>query len=437
IIVGSLISLLLGAVAEKITMSSYVQGKWTDSRQIKSAREFQNYVSENNLSTTDLDSLETWSKSHLHVYFYIEKDGNIIYDSTTYELLKDYEEDPLDSDFTEDEIRNLSYFGSYNMDLSSYSISFSDDIVNIYIFGDYSFGLLRQLKMLATIISSAIAICVLLIIIRTKIRYIQEITNGIHILEGGNLDYNIPVKGDDELTQLADSVNAMSNSLIQQIENEKNALMANASLVTALSHDLRTPLTTQMGYLEILKEGRYQSDEEKNHYLDTALNTCREIKIMSDRLFEYFLAFNPNPEKDPENLEEFDGMEVFMQLLAEHTIPLESNGFKVHIIEPEESFLVHINIDDMVRVFNNIFSNIDKYADEAMPILIEIIREGNYCLIDFTNKIRKSPRKNESAKIGLESISALMYRQGGKSSTKTKDGNFIMELKLPVKPMNR
>ncbi|HBS43674.1 MAG TPA: sensor histidine kinase, partial [Paenibacillus sp.] len=58
----------------------------------------------------------------------------------------------------------------------------------------------------------------------------------------------------------------------------------------ALSHDLHTPLTTQTGYLEILKEGHWSTQEEHDRYVEKCLATCEQMKQMSDRLFEYFLA---------------------------------------------------------------------------------------------------------------------------------------------------
>ena len=246
------------------------------------------------------------------------------------------------------------------------------------------------------------------------------------------MNYNIPVKGYDEIANVATSLNSMRIAVIQQMENEKKALQANNSLVTALSHDLRTPLTTQMGYLEILKEHHYNSQEELDKYLNTALTTCHQIKEMSDRLFEYFLAFEPNPKRADDALEEYDGMEFFMQIISELTPPLMEQGFRFDVKEPSESFTIKVNADDILRIFNNVFTNIDKYADETTPVEISFINDKDYAKVTFTNAIRNEPRKNESAKIGLISISSLMKRQGGSSFTRTSNNKFTLELKFPV-----
>jgi signal transduction histidine kinase len=251
-------------------------------------------------------------------------------------------------------------------------------------------------------------------------------------LAGGDLSYKIPIKGNDEISNVADNINSMSIAIARQIENEKKALQANNSLVTALSHDLRTPLTTQLGYLEILKEHHYSSQEEMDKYINTALDTCYQIKEMSDRLFEYFLAFDPHPERSKDTLTCYNGVEFLMQIIGELSFPLSEQGFSFDFDEPKDSFDINVNTDDILRVFNNVFTNIDKYADESAPVKINLTCDNDFATLSISNKIRKIPRKNESAKIGLISINSLMKRQGGSSITKTTLDTFTIELKFPI-----
>ena len=152
-------------------------------------------------------------------------------------------------------------------------------------------------------------------------------------------------------------------------------------------------------------------------------------------VFEYFLAFNPNPKRPDEALEEYDGIELFMQIFGELSIPLIDQGFNFNITEPTSNFKLRVNLDDLLRVFNNIFTNIDKYADETSPINVSFEIGTDFVIFSFSNKIRHQPRKNESAKIGLISISSLMKRQGGASLTRTSEDNFTIELKFPIKKM--
>ena len=317
-------------------------------------------------------------------------------------------------------------------DVTKAPIKLADGNANLVLCSDVNFDLFLRLQRLSIACGALVIIFILIHFVRKKIHYIKDVTTGINILEGGNLDFQIPVKGNDEISQVAESLNSMRVALAQQMKNETQAIQANNSLVTALSHDLRTPLTTQMGYLEILKEHHYSSSEEMDKYIDTALNTCHQIKEMSDRLFEYFLAFDPHPERPAEALEEVDGVELFMQLIGELSLPLESQGFSFEIEDPMESFLINVNMNDMLRVFNNVFTNIDKYADESEPVRVRVFHDSEHAVLAISNKIRQVPRKNESAKIGLISINSLMKRQGGDSRTITVREIFTIELKFPI-----
>ncbi len=439
ILLGLLLFYLLQYINESIVFSEWGTNTYASNKLEECVCDLQDTISDHSLTPDDYSVLNSWADDHYLVYFYIVRDSKVIYDSSlsVYYSLTDPDEaqeymDTYDGylDFTDD-----SYLSSFR----SYTLNFSDGEATLYIYGDFQYSLYTRIGFLNVAISSIFTILLLAIFIRNKIRYINLINRSIKVLEGGNLNYPIPVKGQDELTQVATSLNSMRIALAQQMENEKKALRANSSLVTALSHDLRTPLTTQMGYLEILKEHHYNSPEEMDKYIATALNTCNQIKEMSDRLFEYFLAFDPHPERPADKLEEFDGMELFLQIIMEHIIPLQNQGFTFDMTSfdnytPDDSFSVRVNMDDILRVFNNIFSNIDKYADESAPVIVTIRKELTECVVTFSNKIRQSPRKNESSKIGLISISSLMKRQSGSSISKTTDDTFILELRLPIVP---
>ncbi|SEA73629.1 Signal transduction histidine kinase [Pseudobutyrivibrio sp. ACV-2] len=428
LVLGVLLYTLADKLNSRVVDSTWVKSNYVPTRTEQYINELQAYINENNLSSSDQLEIFYWYKRHPLFYFYIEKDGKIIYnyyadytadDAAT---IKEYDKELEENSY-------LDYLYTF-----TYTISLADGECTLRGFEDFQYELYNILQNTSFFLCAALVIFIITIRVRKKIHYINDVTSGINILEAGDLNYNIPVKGNDEITHVAESLNSMRIALSQQMENEKKALQANNSLVTALSHDLRTPLTTQMGYLEILKEHRYKSSEEMDKYLNTALDTCHQIKEMSDRLFEYFLAFDPNPKRSEDALEELGGMDFFMQIISEFTPPLTDQGFKFDYNMPSSDFLINVNVDDILRIFNNVFTNIDKYADETYPVEIGFDANDDYALVSFTNKIRTTPRKNESAKIGLISISSLMKRQGGSSKTYITDDTFTVELIFPAKP---
>lgn len=416
--------LLLQEINYQFSFSKIIAVDYASARVEASVADLQKYIDKNKISSTDQKKIKKWSNRNPSLFFCLEKDGTLIFN-----FLDDYEAPIVYTDESYDTITE-SYF-EYP-DAYTYTVSLTDGDLTMHIIENYEYDLYNSIQNLNFFIGAILAIITITFLIRKKIHYINQVTSGINILEGGDLNYNIPVKGCDEIAHVAESLNSMRVAVVQQMENEKKALQANNSLVTALSHDLRTPLTTQMGYLEILKEHHYSSPEEMDKYLSTALDTCHQIKEMSDRLFEYFLAFDPNPKRADDALEEFNGMEFFMQIISELTPPLMEQGFRFDVKEPNENFTIKVNADDILRIFNNVFTNIDKYADESSPVEISFVKDETSAIVAFTNIIRNEPRKNESAKIGLISISSLMKRQGGSSLTRTSNNRFTLELKFPV-----
>ena len=426
LIIGIVSYTLLENLNYKITDSKWVRTNYVPAKTEEAITDLQNYIDENNLSSDDALEIYYWCKRHPLFYFYMLKDGKIVYnfyvDYTTDDAatITEYNEELLNNS-------NLNYLYTF-----TYTIHLSDGDCTLRGFEDFQYALSNIIQNFNFFLCASMVILIITILVRKKIHYIKEVTSGINILEGGDLNYNIPVKGCDEIAHVAESLNSMRIALATQMENEKKALQANNSLVTALSHDLRTPLTTQMGYLEILKEHHYNSPEEMDKYIGNALNTCHQIKEMSDRLFEYFLAFDPNPMRPAEALSEYSGMDLFMQLISEFTPPLMEKDFRFNVNEAKEDFTIRVNTDDILRIFNNVFTNIDKYADETVPVDITISKEDDYALLSFANQIRDVPRINESSKIGLISISSLMKRQGGSSLVKTTPTTFTLELKFPL-----
>lgn len=109
-------------------------------------------------------------------------------------------------------------------------------------------------------------------------------------MEGGDLDHPITIQGDDELALLATSLDGLRLTLRQQQAEEAQAAAKVKSLITEMSHDLRTPLTTLLLYTEILRHHKYETEAQQDEYLAKIDGKARQIKQLSDNLFEYALV---------------------------------------------------------------------------------------------------------------------------------------------------
>ena len=119
-----------------------------------------------------------------------------------------------------------------------------------------------------------------------KVKYIKSLTKGIDEFSKGNLDYNIVKKGRDELSHLAEGMNLMAENLKSSMEAEKKQDRFKTELITNVSHDLRTPLTSLVGYLELVKDEKTSEDNRKK-YTNIAIEKAYKLKTLIGDLFDY------------------------------------------------------------------------------------------------------------------------------------------------------
>lgn len=313
-----------------------------------------------------------------------------------------------------------------------YKIRIPDGSAEVYLYTSFIDSVFYVVRNIVLAISFAVFIMVMLLLMSKKIRYINQIAREVVLLEGGNLDRPIRVSGNDELSRLAEGLDGMRISLRQQIAQEKDARRANSELITTLSHDLRTPLTTQMGYLEIIRDGHWDTPEQRDDYLNKCIANCGKLKDMSDRAFEYFLIGDRSNDEAQILLKDYDAQELLPQLFAEKGVLLEEKGFTFNVVMPKERFGLRLNMEYTFRIMNNIYSNLEKYAEPSEPVKITVeLREGS-CVMEFYNKLREGGEKAESTGIGLQSVAQLTKRQNGQLNYGRQGGDFFLTLRFPA-----
>lgn len=115
---------------------------------------------------------------------------------------------------------------------------------------------------LALILTVIVFIVLFVVITNNKMKYLDEIAVGLKIIASGNLNYRIEEKGTDEIKNIAYNINQMAKEIGEKISAERDAEKTKADLITNVSHDLRTPLTSVMGYIGLVIQNRYK-DEKK------------------------------------------------------------------------------------------------------------------------------------------------------------------------------
>ena len=274
----------------------------------------------------------------------------------------------------------------------------------------------------------------LLLIVRGKINYIKKLARELRILESGDLTYNMTEKGSDEIYQLAHGINQMRLSILEKQQQADANQIANQKLITSLSHDLRTPLTSVIGYLEILKQHKYKDETQLQEFLDKSSEKAFLMKDLSDKIFEYFLVSQRIYEEY--HMEKIPVSDLIVGLLDNMVFDLENLGFLVEapLDEGQYSGTCLMDVEFMQRVLNNILSNICKYADTSLPISVKASEHDNFFELRFTNGIVDADTENESTGIGLKTCEKIMHEHGGRIVTQMQEHRFTTSILLPLIP---
>lgn len=220
----------------------------------------------------------------------------------------------------------------------------------------------------------------------------------------------------------------MRVSFIERLEWEDNAKTANKELITAMSHDLRTPLTALVGYLDIIIYKKYKTEDEFLKYIRNSREKAYQIKELSDKLFEYFTVFKTD--EDDMQLETFNGNELINQLIEEELFNLQNNGFQYRLNTCAELFSLDVHLISIRRVFDNLFSNILKYADKSKPIVITTYMKDRLFVIRIENHTNKELQEAASTGIGIKTCKRIMERQYGHFSASNTQDVFTVHLSL-------
>lgn len=383
--------------------------------------QLQGYVDRKYLTMYDADAITKWVESKKTLVISIYDENRLIYDST----------DPYSAQIQNNQLEIPFYDWK-----EFYIIDFVDGPARVCVISFLNYQYESICKMISLFLAFFVFVIVITKLIMAKMRYINQLDWEIRVMESGDLTHSVTVKGNDELAYLARSVEEMRKSFIERQEGEDDARIANSRLITSMSHDLRTPLTTLIAYLDMLSLKKYDGEEEQERYIEKCRNKAYQIKALSDTLFSYFLMVQENLEERQIRLDTCDGREVFMQLTEENSCILREDGIEVIIEYVDAAFDIKVNMEYLCRIFDNIFSNIRKYADRERQVVIRQNLDCDQVEMVFENYIPKAMENVESNEIGLKNIDHMIGKMKGSCVVVRNEKRFILTISLPVQIVN-
>ncbi|WP_368653703.1 histidine kinase dimerization/phospho-acceptor domain-containing protein [Ornithinibacillus sp. 4-3] len=235
------------------------------------------------------------------------------------------------------------------------------------------------------IIFVPLAIIIFNLLTRTYTKYLKEISLGINHLAAGDFSHQIKIESKDEFKQIASDINEASLRLKQAIEAEKLSRISKETLIANLAHDLRTPLTSVIGYLNLLKSGQSVGSKHTEEYVKTAYTKAKYLEELIETLFDI--------SKLDLSLDMVDETEINIQellhQLIEEMYPLVNEANAVVDAQIHKAIFVRGNGNELARVFENLLSNALRYGDVSEPIGIELLEIETNVHIQVSNKAEK------------------------------------------------
>lgn len=228
------------------------------------------------------------------------------------------------------------------------------------------------------------------------IEYIRKLRRSIQQVTSGNYGVQCEVEYDDELGSLAANINVLSKTLLAKekeseklkekeraaLDIERNAERQKNELITNVAHDLRTPLTTIVGYLELIKDDTALSKEDVHKYSGIAYEKSIRLQEMMDDLFEFTKLDNADIKLN-KSMINLSGL--IMQMTDEFYPSFKDCNITPIVNLPEENIYVQGDGQLLARVFDNLISNALKYGYHNTDLKIEVSGDEKYATVKVIN----------------------------------------------------
>lgn len=415
--IATIVFIFLFYIGDDLLTEYFSQSDFLYKAQHAYLKELDNLIQKENIAATDISRLREWVNQKKLRHFTVSRNRILLYDSSYSEniILGQTESEALHY--------NWQYF---------HTVAFSDGNADVYIDANYEMKYYLIFYIIVAILCVFIWIIPFVFGIRKEVKYIQELNRNVAQIELGTMDCIIPIKGKDELGSLAYGLNQMRISLIEKEKQEKQLKSAQDKLVLSMAHDLRTPLTGLMAFLEIAK--KQQTLEECNNYIRKAYVKAGQIRDLSNQLFDFFLINSEQSIKleSPENVEYALG-----EYLSELYALLAMENYQISIDNLYwKSVQIQICPDYIGRIIDNLVSNIKKYADPCVPIKLTSKYDTAFVYISVQNKTAQSNHYVNGTGIGVKNVYAMMSQMNGTCNVKIEPDNYTITLSFPIVSVN-
>lgn len=282
------------------------------------------------------------------------------------------------------------------------------------------------------------------------IRYFSVLSEGLGLISQGDFDYRVPVRREDELGMLARNMNKMAEQLAVQKRREKEAEDSKMNLITDVSHDLRTPLTSMIGYLDLLRKRSFLDENEYDRFVNNAFSKAQRLHKLIDDLFLYTRLTSGDIVFEKQRA---DMRELLEQVLFEFAPLAEENEAVVNSRMETRKAAVVIDPEQVARILDNLLMNALKHSTPPKAIAVRLSSDPSSVYLTVENEgerisdaqaaklfdrfyktetAERNARLQAGAGLGLAIAKQLAESQGGRLALAYENGHYAFTLSLPL-----
>lgn len=202
-----------------------------------------------------------------------------------------------------------------------------------------------------------------------SMRYIGRISDAMQRISEGDLNITVDLEGDDEFSVMAASLNKMVGDLRDLMDKEREAERTKNELITNIAHDLRTPLTSIIGYLELLSKDGVIDQELQKKYIGIAYVKTKRLEKLIEDLFGFTKL---NYGKISMNVSKVDVIKLLSQLLEEFYPSFMDKNLSYELQSNVPVQIVSADANLLARLFDNLINNAIKYGADGKRILVKV-----------------------------------------------------------------
>lgn len=239
---------------------------------------------------------------------------------------------------------------------------------------------------------------------------LRHVIEELHYIADGHFDHRIPFVVKTDLQKVIDSINALVDSTVASMEEERQIEQSKDDLITNVSHDIRTPLTSIIGYLGLLKSSELNEDQAK--YIKIAYDKALQMKALAEDLFEYTTLRSSTNNKLV--LAPLHVNSMLEQVAAGFELEAEKKNITFNVVTRPRDLVIDADAKMIVRMLNNLISNALKYGHGATEINLIANKVNNkFVELRVENNGEQIPKKS------LQKIFDRFYRVENSRNLKT------------------